>query len=141
MSLSMVRSQTTPKHVAHAVVAKFGEEADVAPQFEKVIVQRLFDILAAEVPLELCLRFLGEAHRPRNVRWPPAQDRFSHNFGEFALFRGKSSKETSRIAPPKRPASGEISVHCKPESNRLKEISGYFYFRFSVAFRWIKYNE
>ena len=58
------------KHVPYAVLAHFGEEADVAAQFQQVVAERPFDIGRAVMLLELLLGLLGKAHRPGHVRRP-----------------------------------------------------------------------
>ena len=71
--------------VLHAVVAQVGEEADVAAEFQQVVLQRAFEIVAAVVPLELLLGLLGEAHRPGHVGRPLA---FQNQADDVAFLHG-----------------------------------------------------
>ena len=82
MSLSTERSQTTPKTSCTRLLPRFGEEADVAAELQQVVLQRDFDVVAAVVPLELRLGFLGEAHRPRHVGRPLS---FEHQAYDVAI--------------------------------------------------------
>ena len=70
MSLSIERSQTTPKTSRYAIVAQSVKNPDVAAEQQEVVSQRHVEVVATVMSLELLLGFLGEAHRPRHVGRP-----------------------------------------------------------------------
>ena len=67
MSLSTLRSQTTPKTSCTRSFAQVVEEADVVAQAQQVVVQGVVEVDMAVVRLELLRGFLREAARPRHV--------------------------------------------------------------------------